>query len=189
MVQWKKIRQAAGCCRGGDSRARRRTNDSYRPPLKRQLPPTCHCEERSDVAISQYPTRSQESRRRNRNCLPEIATGAKRPRNDTSGGTALTAVHPIDLAVLLPLRGRAGHAPPLQTHQCRPIPNFSFLIPNMINKAAPHHSARAFVERFFVEARFEKCRRALCTSSFSNRRIGEKYPAKAEGAMMRCCHK
>ena len=111
------------------------------------------------------------------------------PRNDTSGGTALTTVHPIDLAVLLPLRGRAGHAPPLQTHQCRPIPNFSFLIPNMINKAAPHHSARAFVERFFVEARFEKCRRALCTSSFSNRRIGEKYPAKAEGAMMRCCHK
>ena len=111
------------------------------------------------------------------------------PRNDTSGGTALTTVHPIDLAVLLPLRGRAGHAPPLQTHQCRPIPNFSFLIPNIINKAAPHHSARAFVERFFVEARFEKCRRALCTSSFSNRRIGEKYPAKAEGAMMRCCHK
>ena len=125
----------------------------------------------------------------NCHCLPEIATGAKRPRNDTSGGTALTTVHPIDLAVLLPLRGQAGHAPPLQTHQCRPIPNFSFLIPNIINKAAPHHSARAFVERFFVEARFEKCRRALCTSSFSNRRIGEKYPAKAEGAMMRCCHK
>ena len=123
----------------------------------------------------------------NCHCLPEIATGAKRPRNDTSGGTALTTVHPIDLAVLLPLRGQAGHAPPLQTHQCRPIPNFSFLIPNIINKAAPHHSARAFVERFFVEARFEKCRRALCTSSFSNRRIGEKYPTKAEGAIVRCC--
>ena len=37
---------------------------------------TCHCEERSDVAISQYPAGQQESHRRNRNCLPEIATSA-----------------------------------------------------------------------------------------------------------------
>ena len=36
----------------------------------------CHCEERSDVAISQYPAESEESYRRNRNCLPEIATSA-----------------------------------------------------------------------------------------------------------------
>ena len=33
----------------------------------------CHCEERSDVAISQKPTGQQGSHRRNRNCLPEIA--------------------------------------------------------------------------------------------------------------------
>ena len=36
----------------------------------------CHCEERSDVAISQNPTGQQGSHRRNRNCLPEIATSA-----------------------------------------------------------------------------------------------------------------
>ena len=36
-------------------------------------PLMCHCEERSDVAISQYPAASWESNRRNRNCLPEIA--------------------------------------------------------------------------------------------------------------------
>ena len=73
-------------------------------------------------------------------------------------------------------------------------------------RAAPQHSARAFGERFFVETRFEKCRCTLCTrkghaasvrrqsrqrlrntSNFSNRWIGEKYPAKAEGAMIRCC--
>ena len=42
----------------------------------------CHSEERSDVGISQYPAASWESDRQNRNCLPEIATGAKRPRND-----------------------------------------------------------------------------------------------------------
>ena len=37
---------------------------------------TCHCEEQSDVAISQYPAASWESYRRKRNCLPEIATSA-----------------------------------------------------------------------------------------------------------------
>ena len=42
----------------------------------------CHCEERSDVAISQKPTGQQGSHRRNRNCLPEIATAPLGPRND-----------------------------------------------------------------------------------------------------------
>ena len=37
------------------------------------------------VAISQDPTESWESHRRNRNCLPEIATSAAPPRNDNSG--------------------------------------------------------------------------------------------------------
>ena len=40
------------------------------------------------VAISQYPTRSQESHRRKRNCLPEIATAPLGPRNDKSGNLA-----------------------------------------------------------------------------------------------------
>ena len=60
---------------------------------------TCHCEERSDVAISQYPAASWESYRRKRNCLPEIApqghflalraqgaTAPSGPRNDKAGG-------------------------------------------------------------------------------------------------------
>ena len=41
-----------------------------------RAPLTCHCEEQSDVAISQYPAASWESYRRKRNCLPEIATSA-----------------------------------------------------------------------------------------------------------------
>ena len=41
-----------------------------------RVPLTCHCEEQSDVAISQYPAASWESYRRKRNCLPEIATSA-----------------------------------------------------------------------------------------------------------------
>jgi len=46
----------------------------------------------ADAAISQYPTSSQESRRRNRNCLPEIATGAKRPRNDKSEAISILTI-------------------------------------------------------------------------------------------------
>ena len=43
------------------------------------------------MGISQYHVGSWESYRRNRDCLPEIATGAKRPRNDKSGAfTILT---------------------------------------------------------------------------------------------------
>ena len=48
----------------------------------------CHCEERSDVAISQNPTGQQGSHRRNRNCLPEIATAPLGPRNDKLEGLA-----------------------------------------------------------------------------------------------------
>ena len=50
----------SGQCRGADSRARRRTCNLYKPPLKWQTLPTCHCEERSDVAIS--PARSGQCR-------------------------------------------------------------------------------------------------------------------------------
>ncbi len=44
--------------------------------MHRRTTLTCHCEERSDVAISQNPTGQLGSHRRNRNCLPEIATSA-----------------------------------------------------------------------------------------------------------------
>ena len=61
-------------CGGADSRARHCTGETNGLSLKWQMPPNCHCEERSDVAISGR--HSQESYRRNRNCLPEIATSA-----------------------------------------------------------------------------------------------------------------
>ena len=56
------------------------------------MPQVCHSEERSDVGISQYHVGSWESYRRNRDCLPEIATGAKRPRNDKSGAITVLAI-------------------------------------------------------------------------------------------------
>ena len=39
-------------CGGADSRARHCTAETNGPSLKWQMPPNCHCEERSDVAIS-----------------------------------------------------------------------------------------------------------------------------------------
>ena len=82
-------------CRGGDSPARRCIG-----ALKWHWPPNCRCEEaagrrgalsakREEVPLGcnlAVPDPSWESYRRNRNCLPEIATGAKRPRNDKLEG-------------------------------------------------------------------------------------------------------
>ena len=65
----------------------------------------CHCEERSDVAISQNPTGQQGSHRRNRNCLPEIATAPLGPRNDKLGSLALQCV-PQSLSVCKALTER-----------------------------------------------------------------------------------
>ena len=42
----------------------------------------------ADVAISQYPSGAQESHRRNRRLLQEIATAPMGPRNDKSGDLA-----------------------------------------------------------------------------------------------------
>ena len=52
------------------------------------------------MAISQYPAASWESYRRKRNCLPEIATGAKRPRNDKSGSRCHFNGGPFESAAL-----------------------------------------------------------------------------------------
>ena len=134
----------------------------------------CHCEEaagrRGNLAVPGWITGNY---RRNRNCLPEIATAPSGPRNDTSGGycgapapssgliplckalnerryrrnrsvrfyrhlvrtgsafprlprprwglamtrqgsAAMGTVRRTELAVLLPLRGRAWLSPPLQ---------------------------------------------------------------------------
>ena len=62
------------------------------------------------MAISQNTAGQLGSHRRNRNCLPEIATGAKRPRNDKSlAFTVLSAV-----CTGRQHRCRERHAAPLQ---------------------------------------------------------------------------
>ena len=76
------------------------------------------------MAISQYPAESQESYRRNRNCLPEIAPQghflALRAQGATSacGLLAMTnrGGHPrfIDGPLITPVQRRERHAAPLQ---------------------------------------------------------------------------
>ena len=90
----------SGQCRGADSRARRRTCNLYKPPSKWQTLPTCHCEEQSDVAISQYYVGYHESSGENVTAFPRLhpkgtssrfALRAPRrfaPRNDKSGSIA-----------------------------------------------------------------------------------------------------
>ena len=72
----------------------------YKPPLKWQTLPTCHCEEQSDVAISQYYVGYHESSGENVTAFPRLhpkgtssrfALRAPRrfaPRNDKSGSIA-----------------------------------------------------------------------------------------------------
>ena len=95
-----------------------------------RAPLTCHCEERSDVAISQYPAASWESYQQKRNCLSEIATGAERPRNDKLGGHCLFNIGPH----FPPVQCRARLSPPLQrTNGNFPLPSRSVPTHNVIN--------------------------------------------------------
>ena len=71
-----------------------------------RAPLTCHCEERSDVAISQYPAASWESYRRKRSCLPEIAPQGHFLALRAQGATA-------------PLGPRNDNSKPLHVRRCR----------------------------------------------------------------------
>ena len=109
----------SGQCRGADSRARRRTCNLYKPPSKWQTLPTCHCEERSDVAISQYYVGYHESSGENVTAFPRL-----HPKG-TSSRFALRAPRPLRglamthqvvrrcTSALLPLNGsvQGGHYP------------------------------------------------------------------------------
>ena len=102
-------------CRGGASPSRRRTGVRDRLSLKWQTPKVCHCEEakgrRGNLAVpgcivGKLPAKSQLP---SRDC--HVASLLAMTRQ---GSAAMGTVRRTESAVLLPLRGRAGHAPPLQ---------------------------------------------------------------------------
>ena len=116
-------------CRGRACPSRRCTGVISGPSIKRGWPPPiCHCEEaagrrgalsakREEVplgcnlgeAVAISPMAFLLSGRVLRDC--HVASLLAMTRQ---GGTAMGTVRRTELAVLLPLRGRAGHAPPLQ---------------------------------------------------------------------------
>ena len=74
-------------CRGGDSRARRNAADPYRPSLKWYALPNCHCEKRSDVAISGRHLQSVQAIAK-MVCTPELSLrGGRRPTWQSREGT------------------------------------------------------------------------------------------------------
>ena len=115
-------------CRGGASPSRRCTGVRDRLSLKWQTPKVCHCEEakgrrgalsakREEVPlgcnlavpgciVGKLPAKSQLP---SRDC--HVASLLAMTRQ---GGTAMGTVRRTELAVLLPLRGRAWLSPPLQ---------------------------------------------------------------------------
>ena len=115
-------------CRGGASPSRRRTGVRDRLSLKWQTPKVCHCEEakgrrgalsakREEVPlgcnlavpgciVGKLPAKSQLP---SRDC--HVASLLAMTRQ---GSAAMGTVRHTESAVLLPLRGWAGHAPPLQ---------------------------------------------------------------------------
>ena len=108
-------RPSAVLCRGGDSQSRRCTADSYRAALKWKWLPNCHCEEAAGrrgnlgEAVTFSPISFPRSGRVLRDC--HVASLLAMTHQ---GGAAVGTVHRIESAILLPLRGRAGRAPPLQ---------------------------------------------------------------------------
>ena len=90
---------------------------------RREYPEICSCQWRSLTAatdaIGLYVLSAAGT---NRQCLPEIATGAKRPRNDNLGGI----YHFNDSLYGRQVRRRARHASPLLFHTYRSSGQMSF---------------------------------------------------------------
>ena len=108
-------------CRGADSRARRGTGDWYRPTLKWDTLPNCHCEGASRPWQSHAPTSEfAEVALLSTRVLRDCHVGLRPPRNDTSGehGTGNGALHRISRPIAA---SRTGLAVPDPTVTSLPI--------------------------------------------------------------------
>ena len=131
-----------------------------------RAPLTCHCEERSDVAISQYPAASWESYRRKRNCLPEIATAPLGPRNDKPEGIApmnLCRKHCQPAWRSLPARGT-----PLQTQSvCTTLSILNVSCKRCAGRGMPRpYNARLAALQHFPLSIFHEKKSRTCVREF-----------------------
>ncbi len=114
------LRRPQTPCRGGACPSRRNDCDSYRASTKR-------CAPIASVRFYQQPVRTASAfpKLHSKGTSSRFALRAPRrfaPRNDTSGSMAPRTVLPIELAVLLPLRGRLRLSSPLHPAAYRAMP-------------------------------------------------------------------
>ena len=107
-------------CGGADSRARHCTGETNGPSLKWQMPPNCHCEERSDVAISGRHSQSVQAAVKTYRPIASVAALTERlvQGYSTAQGHWCTARHPDVSLRGAKRRGNLGKALPIYT-ECR----------------------------------------------------------------------
>ena len=105
------------------------------------------------MAISQFPAASWESYRRNRNCLPEIATAPLGPRNDNSGdcfrfnaalfGSAVQRRARLSLPLQRPVDALCSFpiSAPSPSKSSRPCPLILHIVPPIRHPAAGHRNS------------------------------------------------
>ena len=115
-------------CGGADSRARHCTGETNGPSLKWQMPPNCHCEERSDVAISGRHSQSVQAAVKTYRPIASVAALTERlvQGYSTAQGHWCTARHPDVSLRGAKRRGNLGKALPIYT-ECRRTQSLSNL--------------------------------------------------------------
>ena len=115
-------------CGGADSRARHCTGETNGPSLKWQMPPNCHCEERSDVAISGRHSQIVQAAVKTYRPIASVAALTERLVQGYSPaqGHWCTARHPDVSLRGAKRRGNLGKALPIYT-ECRRTQSLSNL--------------------------------------------------------------
>ena len=115
-------------CGGADSRARHCTGETNGPSLKWQMPPNCHCEERSDVAISGRHSQIVQAAVKTYRPIASVAALTERlvQGYSTAQGHWCTARHPDVSLRGAKRRGNLGKALPIYT-ECRRTQSLSNL--------------------------------------------------------------
>ena len=115
-------------CGGADSRARHCTGETNGPSLKWQMPPNCHCEERSDVAISGRHSQIVQATVKTYRPIASVAALTERlvQGYSTAQGHWCTARHPDVSLRGAKRRGNLGKALPIYT-ECRRTQSLSNL--------------------------------------------------------------
>mgnify|MGYP001086187175 CR=1 FL=1 len=138
-------------CGGADSRARHCTGETNGPSLKWQMPPNCHCEERSDVAISGRHSQIVQAAVKTYRPIASVAALTERlvQGYSTAQGHWCTARHPDVSLRGAKRRGNLGKALPIYT-ECRRTQSLSNLT---VAALSERHGGLQYAPHCFYGAR------------------------------------